>query len=74
MVDSEGMVHVNAPASNLVIKVTADGTDPDFSSESYTAPFALGNAREIRARVYTPDGKRHSHSTIWYDRGAKEKK
>lgn len=67
-VGEDGMVSINAPASDLVIRYTTDGSDPTFESAEYTGPFALGKAREVRARVYTPDGKRHSLSTIWYPR------
>lgn len=67
-VSEDGMVNINAPASDLVIRYTTDGSDPTFESAEYTGPFARGNAREVRARVYTPDGKRHSLSTIWYPR------
>lgn len=68
MVDGNGMVNINAPASDFVVRYTTDGSDPSVDSPVYTAPFALGSTPQVRARIFTPDGSRSSLSTIWYRR------
>lgn len=53
----DGMVYLNSPFSDAVIRYTLDDTDPDENSPIYTAPFAMDDTIvNIRATV-TAHGK-----------------
>jgi hypothetical protein len=41
-------------SASATIRYTLDGSEPDASSASYTAPIALSNSTVIRARVFSP--------------------
>lgn len=48
----DGKIVMNSPYPNAVIRFTTDGTDPNVKSDVYTGPFAPGDARQVRARLF----------------------
>lgn len=48
----DGKVHMNSPYADGVIRYTLDNSEPTEQSPVYKAPFAPGNAKMIRARLY----------------------
>ena len=47
----DGMVKMNSPYPDAVIRYTLDGSEPTLQSPIYTEPFAT-DAPQIRARLY----------------------
>ena len=65
----DGMIKMNSPyaygnGTNNRIFYTTDGSEPTMSSAEYTAPVAVGDATEIRAKLYM--GNTASVTTILY--------
>lgn len=58
----DGLVHMNTPYSGGEIRYTVDGSEPTEFSPLYTAPFAPGDAKDIRARYY----RNHTPSLTTY--------
>lgn len=59
-----GKILMNAPTQG-VIRYTLDGTDPTATSAVYDGPVTLPRGvKEIRARLYNPEGTRHGQVTI----------
>ena len=48
----DGKVMMNSPYRGAEIRYTTDGSEPTVNSPVYTAPFAPGDAHQIRARLY----------------------
>lgn len=64
IVVENGKVMMNASSPDLEIRYTLDGTDPTPTSPRYVSPFTIAGTPEIRARVFTPDGRHSSLPTI----------
>lgn len=65
----DGMIKMNSPytygnGTNNRIFYTTDGSEPTMSSAEYTTPVAVGDATEIRAKLYM--GNTASVTTILY--------
>lgn len=65
----DGMIKMNSPytygnGTNNRIFYTTDGSEPTTSSAEYTTPVAVGDATEIRAKLYM--GNTASVTTILY--------
>ena len=65
----DGMIKMNSPytygnGTNNRIFYTPDACDPTTSSAEYTTPVAVGDATEIRAKLYM--GNTASVTTILY--------
>lgn len=57
-VDEKGMVSMNSPYGNdFTIRYTTDGSEPTASSAEYKSPFPKKDARQIRARIFGPNGE-----------------
>ncbi len=48
----DGKINMNSPYKDAVIRYTLDNSEPNENSPVYKAPFAPGNAKIVRARLY----------------------
>ena len=53
-------VEISGPFDGLLLKYTLDGSDPSFSSPTYSGPVELQQTTTIKVRYYTPDGTKLS--------------
>ena len=60
----EGVVYMNEPYGFGEIRYTTDGSEPDENSMIYVSPFAIGDFKELRAKLYT--GNSSSATSILY--------
>ncbi|MDE6207878.1 MAG: family 20 glycosylhydrolase [Muribaculaceae bacterium] len=58
----DGKVEMNHAYADAEIRYTLDGSEPTAQSPLYTAPVAVGNASQVRARLFK--GKANSTTTI----------
>lgn len=47
-----GVVTVSPPYKNAIIKYNTDGTEPDFKSKTYLAPFNTPNTEKLRFKTF----------------------
>ena len=52
----DGLLHANSPFPGMDIRYTLDGSEPDKSSNLYTAPIAT-NAKEINLKTFSSMGR-----------------
>ena len=48
----DGKINMNSPYKDAVIRYTLDNSEPNENSPVYKAPFAPGNTKIVRARLY----------------------
>lgn len=51
IIQADGMIKMNSPYKDAVIRYTLDGSEPSATSAIYKSPF-FSTAKEIRARLY----------------------